>query len=923
MFTSRSQFSVAGVPDKQMSLFVGCTGSNPAEDSRLIGKAMNIFSTITLCLSLFLYSVIALPAADFEEDRLEREILAADLQDGIQLQVAVNGDVYFIERDGALRKWSPAGKMTRTVGSVPVAVGGEYGLIGFALDRDFASNGWVYLHFSPKEDHGKRTRLSRFTIAADKLDLTSEKVLLSYDILGGHQGGGLQMDRAGHLWVSIADHAVARVFPATDERDPVPDKNGNALRTAANTQDLRGKILRIRPQPDGTYTLPDGNLFADAKQGRPEIFVMGCRNPFRFNFDDATGRLFWAEVGSNTEERFGTGGFDEISVSTKPANSGWPLFIGPNTPYRRYDEATEKLGDLYDPAHPVNESRFNTGLRDLPAPLSALLWYGSEDSKEFPELGNGGRSAMAGPVYHFDPKLASDIKLPELFDGRLFIYDWCRSWLKSVSLTPDGRVEKIEPFMAPTTFRRPIDMQLGPDGALYLIEFGDRWSSNKDGRLSRLLYRRGNRAPKAVITADVTAGAVPLTVKFSAATSTDADGDALSYQWTFGESGGMAQGREASFTYQNKGMKQAMLTVTDPQGGIHFTSLAIAVGNAPPVVRVTQPVHGGFFDWGTSMPFEISVSDAEDGDSIPAEKVRTRWLYRGQAGNTAEVPQIGLEGGATLMRKSDCLTCHQLATPSIGPTFLQVAERYRGDAAAPARLVEKVLKGGNTAWGEVPMPAHPQHTPADLAEMVRYILELQVPEPGEIIAGLQGVLTTPEPKPMWWGKATGGSYLLSTSYRDAGADGAPPLTTESRVVLHDRHRRAALYDEAHQAAVLEVSTLLRSRRICAQLGAGSHLVFKDVNLAGITRVDVDISASTGHGGMLELRADSPSGPLIGKIEIPETGQWDKWKTIPVPVTDPGGLHDLYVVAATTPSGEKKRFNLDTLHFVSVAVATKP
>lgn len=857
-------------------------------------------------------------AEDFDPARLEREVLVSDLKDGIQLQVATGGDVYFIERGGVLRRWSALEKTTREIGSVPVAIGGEYGLIGFALDRGFAGNGWVYLHYSPKADGGKVTRLSRFTITADKLDLASEKVLLRYDILGGHQGGGLQMDGAGNLWVSVADHAVARVLPATDERDPVPDKNANALRTAANTQDLRGKILRIHPEADGGYTIPEGNLFTSAKQGRPEIYIMGCRNPFRFNYDDVGGRLFWAEVGSNTEERFGNGGFDEISVSTKPANSGWPLFIGPNAAYRRYDEVTEKLGEPYDVDRPVNESRFNTGVRALPEPHPALIWYGSEDSKEFPELGNGGRSAMVGPVYRYDEELASDIKLPQVFDGRLFIYDWCRSWLKSVALTSDGGVEKIEDFMASTTFRRPLDMQPGGDGALYLIEFGDRWSDNKDGRLSRLLYRRGNRAPKAVITAAVTAGAAPLTVKFSAAASTDADGDALTFNWVFGEGGGMAQGREASFTYQNVGMKQAMLTVSDGKGGTHLTSLAIAVGNAPPEVRISQPVHGGFFDWGTKLPFEISVSDPEDGDSIPAGKVRTRWLYRGQAGSAAEVPQIGFDGGAALMRRSDCLTCHQLATPSIGPTFLQVAERYRGEATASVRLVDKVLKGGNTAWGEVPMPAHPQHTPADLAEMVRYILELKPPDQGEVISGLSGELTTPEPKAMWWGKATGGSYLLTAGYRDAGAGGAPPLTTEARVVLHDRRRRAALYDEAHQVSVLEVSTLLRNRRICAQLSVGSHLVFKEMNLAGIARVDIDVSAGTGHDGVLELRADSPTGPIIGSIEIAETGQWDNWKTLRIPITDPGGLHDLYVVAGAAPGLEKKRFNLDLLHFVSAS-----
>lgn len=855
-------------------------------------------------------------AEDFDPARLEREVLAGDVQDGMQLQVAAGGDVYFIERRGMLRKWSAADKTTREIGSLPVAVGGEYGLIGFALDRDFASNGWVYLHYSPKAHAGKITRLSRFTLTSETLDASSEKVLISYDILGGHQGGGLQMDDAGNLWASIADHAVARVFPATDERDMVPDKNTNALRTSANTQDLRGKILRIHPEPDGSYTIPKGNLFDDAKQGRPEIYIMGCRNPFRFNYDDASGRLFWAEVGSNTEERFGTGGFDEVSVTTKPANSGWPLFIGPNAAYRRFDETTQTLGAPYDLEHPVNESRFNTGARELPRPHPALIWYGSEDSAEFPELGNGGRSTAVGPVYRFDPKLASNIKLPQVFDGRFFIYDWCRSWLKSVVLRPDGTVDKIEPFTNTTTFRRPIDLQLGPDGTLYMIEFGDRWSDNKDGRLSRLLYRRGNRAPKAVITADVSAGAAPLTVKFSAAASTDADGDALTYTWIFGEGGVMAQGREASFTYQKKGMKQAMLTVSDPHGGTHLSSIAIAVGNAPPTVKIVQPVNGSFFDWGKDVPFEIRVSDAEDGENVPAEKVRTRWTYLQQPGEAAEAPQIGFDGGAALMRKSDCLTCHQLATPSIGPTFLQVAERYRGDVSASARLIEKVLKGGNTAWGEVPMPAHPQHSPEQIAEMVKYILEVKPSDQGEAIEGLTGRLTPITPPALWWGKATGGSYRMTASYRDAGADGAPPLTTEVRVVLHDRKRRAALHDEAHQVSVLEVSTLLRNRRVCTQLGAGSRLVFKDVNLSGIERIDVDVSASTGNGGVLELRAGSPAGPLIGKVEVPESGQWDEWKTLRIPITDPGGLHDLWVVAAAGT----KRFNLDVLHFIPMTTA---
>jgi cytochrome c len=62
---------------------------------------------------------------------------------------------------------------------------------------------------------------------------------------------------------------------------------------------LRGKILRIHPEPDGTYSIPPGNLFVGDSLHRPEIYIMGVRNPFRFCIDPITNALYWAEVGPN------------------------------------------------------------------------------------------------------------------------------------------------------------------------------------------------------------------------------------------------------------------------------------------------------------------------------------------------------------------------------------------------------------------------------------------------------------------------------------------------------------------------------------------------------------------------------------------------------------------------------------------------
>ena len=93
---------------------------------------------------------------------------------------------------------------------------------------------------------------------------------------------------------------------------------------------------------------------------------------------------------------------------------------------------------------------------------------------------------MAGPVYHFDAKLNSTRKFPVEFDNLLFIFEWERSWIRTVQLSAEGRLEKIEPFLSQLKIKRPISMAFGPDGALYLIEWGSAWSNNKDAQVVRI-----------------------------------------------------------------------------------------------------------------------------------------------------------------------------------------------------------------------------------------------------------------------------------------------------------------------------------------------------------------------------------------------------------------------------------------------------
>jgi glucose/arabinose dehydrogenase len=104
-------------------------------------------------------------------------------------------------------------------------------------------------------------------------------------------------------------------------------------------------------------------------------------------------------------------------------------------------------------------------------------------------MGTGGRTAMAGPVYYAN-LFPGKKGLPEYYNGKLFIYEWMRNFIKVVTLQPNGDFYKMEPFMENTKLAAPVDMELGPDGKLYILEYGLGWySKNKDAGLSRIDYK--------------------------------------------------------------------------------------------------------------------------------------------------------------------------------------------------------------------------------------------------------------------------------------------------------------------------------------------------------------------------------------------------------------------------------------------------
>lgn len=490
------------------------------------------------------------------------------VKDPMEIAVAADGRVFIAERAGAIKMWKPDTKKSVTIAKIKVFDGLEDGMLGIALDPNFTKNGWVYLNHSlpetTKGPNGKTglIRVSRFTLVGESLDLASAKAVLDIPTQRDeccHVGGSLGFDKDGNLYIAIGDNTNpfdSDGFSPHDER--AGRSPWDAQKSSANMNDLRGGIARIHPEPDGSYTIPKGNLFPPGTPGtRPEVYVKGTRNGYRLSVDPRTSVLYWGDVGPDAgglDPKRGPGGFDAVMQAKKPGFFGWPYSRGDNKPYVKqdfaaragyqklktaYDKAKsdsakahaayDKLvkeqaakndpaaivpakpapfaekppvshltGDatFFDPLHPVNNSPNNTGVKNLPPTQPAFIWYPGSASARFPVVnGGGGRTAMAGPVYYYDEKNPSKTKLPKEYDHTLFIYEWSRNWIIAVHLDENENIAKnadgslrMERIAKNMTFKRPMDMELGPDGCLYIAEFGTGWGNNKDTQIVRLEY---------------------------------------------------------------------------------------------------------------------------------------------------------------------------------------------------------------------------------------------------------------------------------------------------------------------------------------------------------------------------------------------------------------------------------------------------
>ncbi|MEE6260404.1 ThuA domain-containing protein [Plantactinospora sonchi] len=562
----------------------------------------------------------------------EKVTLDSNTSNPMELDVAPDGRVFYVERDGRVQIVKPDTGTTVTAIDLDVFTGNEDGLIGIRLDPDFATNKWVYLYYAPN-DGTPHNFLSRFTVVGDTLDPASEKVVLTVTTQRNtccHAGGSMAFDSAGNLYLATGDNTnpfESNGYSPLDERTGRQDYD--AQRTSGNTNDLRGKVIRIHPEDDGTYTVPAGNLFPPGtEKTRPEIFAMGFRNPFRIGVDPGTDTLYVADYGPDAgaaNPDRGPGNTVEWNIVGQAGNYGWPYCVGANVAYREFTFPSGPAGPAYDCAAPVNNSPNNTGLTNLPPAIPATVDYDYNGNPEFPELGGGG-APMGGPVYRYDPENPSERKWPAYFDGKAMFGEWNQNKMYTFQVSQDGRsLVDINQLLAGMTFVRPMDFEFGPDGALYLIEWGSGFGGNNDNSgIYRIEYIAGDRAPIAVGTGDPTSGPSPLTVAFSSEGSRDPDGGPITYAWTFGD-GGSSTEANPTHTYAAPGNYNAQLTVTNDSGRTAVANVPVTVGNTAPTVTIEFPPEGGFFYWGDQVRYTVKVTDPEDG-TIDCDRVKLQYF---------------------------------------------------------------------------------------------------------------------------------------------------------------------------------------------------------------------------------------------------------------------------------------------------------
>ncbi len=360
--------------------------------------------------------------------------------------IAPDGRIFVLEREGKVRIIKNGQLLAQPFVDLPSSATGDRGLLGIAFDPHFGHvNHHVYFYYTGLD---LLNHVVRFDASGDVAADGPHQIFATQSPSQVyHVGGSLAFGPDGKLYLAVGD-------------------NGHA----ANAQDLtnpHGKILRINP--DGT--VPSDNPFFGQAAKLGAIWAYGLRNPWRFQFDPATGQLYGGDVGDFS--------WEELNRIVAGGNYGWPLAEG---------NCVANCAGLINPIH------------------------------AYPHDGESA-SVTGGPIYR-------GTMFPSEYRGSLFFGDYAQGFIRTAQLGSGDTVNAVNGFES--SAGTVVDMKVAPDGSLYYLNIFP-------GELRRITYSTTSHPPVAVAGASATEGVEPLEVHFSSAGSSDPDGNPLAFLWDFGD----------------------------------------------------------------------------------------------------------------------------------------------------------------------------------------------------------------------------------------------------------------------------------------------------------------------------------------------------------------------------------------------------
>jgi len=252
-----------------------------------------LLSSIAITLLTLLISsntAHAAPPTNFQTS----QVIGSGLEGPSAFEFAPDGRIFILERTGKIRIYSNGQLLPTPFAELPSAATGDRGLIGIAFDPEFTSNHYVYFYYTGLD---LLNRLVRYDASGD-VGTNGPFILYQTKFISEqlHVGGSIRFGPDGKLYFAVGDNG----YPPN----------------AQNLQNPHGKILRINK--DGS--IPTDNPFFGNSNALPEIWAYGFRNPWRFQFDSATGRLYGGDVGDFD--------FEELNLIQKAGNYGWPYAEG-------------------------------------------------------------------------------------------------------------------------------------------------------------------------------------------------------------------------------------------------------------------------------------------------------------------------------------------------------------------------------------------------------------------------------------------------------------------------------------------------------------------------------------------------------------------------------------------------------------------